>query len=85
MSEDGGKTWRRTLFENSRSGIISLEMDPKNPNNMLAASWERMRWPYRWASGGPNSFIYRSTDGGKSWTKSMKGIPDGDTGRMGFS
>ncbi len=85
MSEDGGATWKRTLYENPRSGIIAMEMDPKNPNNMLAASWERMRWAYKWASGGPNSFIYRSTDGGKTWAKSMKGIPDGDTGRMGFS
>ncbi len=85
MTEDGGATWKRTLFENARSGIISLEMDPKNPNNMLAASWERMRWPYKWASGGPNSFLYRSTDGGKTWSKSMKGIPGSDTGRMGFS
>lgn len=84
MSEDGGQTWKRTLYEGPRSGIISMEMDPKNPNNMLAASWERMRWAYKWASGGPSSFIYRSTDGGKTWSKSMKGIPDGDTGRMGF-
>jgi photosystem II stability/assembly factor-like uncharacterized protein len=84
MSEDGGATWKRTLYEGPRSGIISMEMDPKNPNNMLAASWERMRWAYKWASGGPNSFLYRSTDGGKTWSKSMKGIPEGDTGRMGF-
>jgi photosystem II stability/assembly factor-like uncharacterized protein len=85
MSEDGGTTWTRTLYEGPRSGVIALEMDPKNPNNMLAATWERMRWAYKWAGGGPGSFLYRSTDGGKTWTKSMKGIPEGDTGRIGLS
>ncbi len=84
-SDDGGKTWRRILNENSRSGFIALEMDPKNPNNMLAASWERMRWPYKWASGGPSSTLYRTTDGGNTWRKSMDGMPAGDTGRMGIS
>ncbi|MEX2244362.1 MAG: hypothetical protein WD716_11020 [Fimbriimonadaceae bacterium] len=84
-TEDGGKTWTRILFESARSGFITLEVDPKNPNNMLAASWERMRWPYRWASGGAATFIYRTTNGGRTWSKAMKGIPEGDTGRIGIS
>ena len=84
-SEDGGKTWTQVLSEGPRSGFIALEMDPKNPNNMLAASWERMRWPYKWAGGGPATHIYRTTDGGKTWKPAMKGIPEGDTGRIGIS
>lgn len=84
-SDDGGKNWRRVLNENARAGFISLEMDPKNPNNMLAASWERMRWAYKWASGGASSTLYRTTDGGNTWKKSMDGIPASDTGRIGLS
>ncbi|MCH7945825.1 MAG: hypothetical protein IIC73_07410, partial [Armatimonadetes bacterium] len=82
---DGGESWTKVLYENERSGIIALEMDPQNPDNMLAASWERMRWAYKWASGGPATALYRSTDGGETWTKSMDGIPESDTGRIGIS
>lgn len=84
-TEDAGKTWTKVLYENEKAGFISLEMDPKNPDVLLAASWERMRWPWKWASGGPSSSIYRTTDGGKNWKKSMKGIPESDTGRIGLS
>lgn len=84
-TEDGGKTWKRMLFENERAGIVSLKMSPADPDTLLAASYERMRWPYKWASGGPSTALYRTTDGGKSWKKAMKGIPEGDTGRIGLS
>ena len=82
---DGGDTWVKVLYEDARSGFIALEMDPSDPDKMLAASWERMRWAYKWASGGPATTLYRTTDGGETWSKSMDGIPESDTGRIGLS
>ncbi|MCW5944091.1 MAG: hypothetical protein KIS66_17820 [Fimbriimonadaceae bacterium] len=81
---DGGKTWERTLYVDDRTGVIDLVMDPKNPRNMLCAMYERMRKPWQFASGGPGSGLYRSTDGGKSWKKVEKGIPAGPLGRIGL-
>ena len=84
-STDGGKTWNKILFVNDKTGIIEMIMDPRDPNVIYAAAWERFRWPYRWASGGPSSALYKTTDGGKNWTKLTEGIPKGDIGRIGLS
>ena len=72
---DGGKTWKRVLYTNSLSGIADLVMDPKNPNNLLASTWEHYRKPYTFKNGGPGTGIYRSTDGGITWKKITKGLP----------
>ncbi|MCG9896239.1 MAG: hypothetical protein MH204_12265, partial [Fimbriimonadaceae bacterium] len=87
LTEDGGKTWTRTLkTDNDLTGVIDIQQDPKNPNNLLAATYERRRWAFRWQSGGPGSAIYRSTDGGRTWKKSMSGLPtSGDFGRIGLN
>ncbi|MBS1708266.1 MAG: hypothetical protein JSS65_06035 [Armatimonadetes bacterium] len=82
---DGGKNWTRTLAVDKRTGVIELQMDPKNPNNLMCAMFERFRWPYRFASGGPGSAMYRSTDAGKTWHKVTKGLPTGTLGRIGIS
>ena len=82
---DGGETWKKVLYENERSGFIAMEMHPEDPDTIIAASWERMRWPYRWASGGPSSTIYKTTDGGDNWKPIMEGLPESDTGRVGLS
>ncbi|HRJ26499.1 MAG TPA: hypothetical protein PLO61_03180 [Fimbriimonadaceae bacterium] len=82
---DGGKSWKQVLFVDEKSGIADIAMDPKNPNTILAASWERMRKPYSWASGGPGSGLYKTTDGGKSWRKITKGLPETTLGRIGLS
>ncbi|MCH7903077.1 MAG: hypothetical protein IH944_00760 [Armatimonadetes bacterium] len=84
-TEDGGQTWEKILYEGPRSGFIDLDMSPSDPDTLLAVSWERMRWAYKWASGGESSYIYKSTDGGDTWKKVMDGIPGGDTGRIGIS
>ncbi|MEZ5163110.1 MAG: hypothetical protein R2688_05045, partial [Fimbriimonadaceae bacterium] len=84
-STDGGKTWNKVLFVNDKTGIIEMLMDPRDPNTIYAASWERFRWPYRWASGGAGSALYKTTDGGKNWTKLTDGLPKGDIGRIGLS
>ncbi|MBX3111732.1 MAG: hypothetical protein KF857_06955 [Fimbriimonadaceae bacterium] len=82
---DGGKTWTKLLNVDKRTGVVDLQMDPKNPNNLVCAMYERMRWAYRFASGGPGSAVYRSTDAGKSWHKVTKGLPTTTMGRVGLS
>lgn len=82
---DGGKNWARTLAVDDRTGFADLAMSPKNPDELLAAAWERMRTPYSWTSGGPGSGLYKTRDGGKTWRKVTKGLPDGPLGRIGLS
>lgn len=84
-SADGGKTWNKTLFVNDSTGIIDLVINPKNPNQLWASSWERDR--KAWNLGERSGFyaIYRSDDGGETWTKSIAGFPQGkQVGRIGL-
>jgi photosystem II stability/assembly factor-like uncharacterized protein len=82
---DGGKTWTTVLDVDENSGIIDLAVDPKNPRNMLCATWQRLRKPYDMVSGGPGSGLWKSTDGGDHWRKITKGIPNQTLGRIGLS
>ena len=84
---DGGKTWRKVLFVDNKTGIADLVMDPSNPNKLIAAMWQFRRWPWDFKSGGPGSGIYISFDGGESWQKKSDkdGIPKGDLGRIGLA
>lgn len=85
-STDGGSTWRKTLYINDSTGIIDLAVDPKNPQNLLAAAWERTRRAWDFKGNGPGSAIYRSTDGGENWTRVTTGFPQDDkVGRIGLS
>ncbi|MGQ9673614.1 MAG: VPS10 domain-containing protein [Candidatus Aminicenantales bacterium] len=86
-STDGGKTWRKVLYVNEKTGAADLAMDPSNPNRMLAAMWEHRRWPWFFVSGGPGSGIYLTTDGGETWEKltEKNGLPSGDLGRCGLA
>jgi len=87
-TEDGGQTWRLLtggLPDDGRTGASDLKMDPRDPNVMYAAFWERIRMPHRFLSGGPNGGIFKSTDGGESWTKLTHGLPSGDTGKIGLA
>lgn len=82
---DGGKTWKNTLFINDSTGIIDLIIHPTDPNILWAAAWERTRKAWDFKGNGPHSAIYRSTDGGETWTKAMNGMPTGDVnGRIGL-
>ncbi|WP_240894722.1 WD40/YVTN/BNR-like repeat-containing protein [Fodinibius halophilus] len=84
---DGGKTWEKILYNNDRTGVADLVMDPSNPNKLFAAMWEYRRWPWFFESGGEGSGLYRSMDGGESWTEitADDGLAKGPLGRIGLA
>jgi len=84
---DGGKTWRRVLYVDPRTGAADLVIDPRNPNKLYAAMWDYRRWPWGFRSGGPGSGFYVSYDGGETWKRYTEddGIPKGDLGRIGIA
>ena len=79
---DGGKTWSKILYVNPSTGAADVIMDPKNPNTLYASMWEFRRTAWGFNSGGANSALYKSTDGGKSWNKIHNGFPAGKLGRI---
>ncbi len=80
-SVNGGKSWKRVLFLNNETGCSTLAMQPGNPQVLIAGMWQVRRYPWKLVSGGPSSGLYRSTDGGLTWTKLTRGLPDAPTGR----
>jgi len=82
---DGGKTWNRVLNIGEYTGVSDMEMDPRNPDVLYAASHQRERRVYSKIDGGPESAIYKSVDAGATWTKLSKGLPKGDVGRIGLA
>lgn len=79
---DGGKSWKKVLFVNDSTGAADLSMAEGNPKVLFAAMWEFRRYPWTMVDGGPGSGLYRSTDGGETWTKLTKGLPEGPLGRI---
>ncbi len=86
---NGGKSWNKTLFIDEHTGIIDIETVPGNFNIMYAAAWERERKAWNFDGSGKNSAIYKSVDGGESWTKltnEKSGFPNGKgVGRIGLA
>ena len=82
---DGGKTWNRTLFVSDFTGISEITIDPKNPNILYAASHQRMRQEWTYVGGGPESRLYKSTDGGTTWKEINDGLPKENMGRVGIA
>lgn len=82
---DGGKTWERTLFVSDETGISEIAIDPKNPNILYAAAHQRRRHEWTYVGGGPESALYKSTDGGKTWREISSGLPKGEMGRIGIA
>jgi photosystem II stability/assembly factor-like uncharacterized protein len=75
-SSDGGRTWTNVLKgQNLTSGPSDLSMDPTNPRILYAAFWDHQRLPWQVRSGGPGSGIWKSTDGGDTWTRLTEGLP----------
>jgi photosystem II stability/assembly factor-like uncharacterized protein len=87
LSKDGGKTWDRTLFRDEKSGGVDLAMDPGNPDVLYASLWEVYRTPHSLSSGGPGSGLFKSTNGGSTWTELTRkpGLPTGVVGKIGVS
>ena len=82
---DGGKTWASLITVTERTGVTDVVMDPRNPDILIAATWQRRRHFYTLINGGPESALYRSADAGKSWKKITTGVPSGALGRIGLA
>jgi photosystem II stability/assembly factor-like uncharacterized protein len=84
-STDGGQTWSRTLYVSEHTGISEIAIDPNNPDILYAAAHQRRRHEYTYIGGGPESGLYKSTDGGQTWREINNGLPKGDMGRIGLA
>jgi photosystem II stability/assembly factor-like uncharacterized protein len=86
-SADGGKTWQRKLFRDDKTGGVDIAIDRNRPTVMFAALWEAYRIEYQMSSGGPGSGLYKSTDGGETWTEITRnpGLPAGIVGKIGVA
>ena len=84
-STDGGKTWKKTLGDDEWTGVTDIDIDPRNPDRIYAATWERHRTVANYMGGGYNTAIYRSEDGGETWKKIMNGIEAGKKGKIGLA
>jgi len=81
---DGGKTWTNTKFIDEDTGFVDVAMDSRDPNTLYAAAYQRQRKAYGFNGGGPGSGLYKTTDGGKTWTRLEHGLPAGNVGRIGI-
>lgn len=84
-STDGGATWEKVLFVSDRAGAVDLAMDASNPRILFAAVWQTERKPWTLVSGGEGSGLWKSTDGGDTWTEVTKGLPEGIKGKIGVA
>jgi photosystem II stability/assembly factor-like uncharacterized protein len=86
-SKNGGVTWQRVLFKSEAAGAVDLSMDPHNPRVLYASVWQMRRSPWSMVSGGPDSSLWKSVDGGDTWTDITRnpGLPRGVLGRIGIA
>jgi photosystem II stability/assembly factor-like uncharacterized protein len=84
-SVDGGTTWELSLKISDKTGVTDVVMDPRNPDVMIAAAYQRRRHVWTLINGGPESALYKTTDAGKTWKKIESGMPSGDVGRIGLA
>jgi len=86
-SRDGGRNWEKVLYRNAKTGAIDLILDPTNPEVLYAALWEVYRTPWSLESGGTGGGLFKSTNGGTTWTELTKnaGMPKGLWGKVGVT
>jgi photosystem II stability/assembly factor-like uncharacterized protein len=81
---DGGQTWKKVLYVDDNTGGNDIVMDPQDPETLFATTYQRQRKAWGYNGGGPGSGIYRSHNGGATWTRLTNGLPAGDKGRIGL-
>lgn len=84
-TSDGGKTWRMILSISDNTGVTDVVFDPRNPDVLIAAAYQRRRHVWTLINGGPESAIYKSVDGGATWKKLKSGLPSEDLGRISLA
>ncbi len=84
-TSDGGKTWEKVLYVDENTGCSDVAIDRQNPDILYAGMWEFRRTPWSFSSGGKGSGLFRSADGGKTWSKVTKELPEGILGRVAIS
>jgi len=82
---DGGKTWKNVLNISENTGVTDVVIDQQNPDTMYTASYQRRRHMWTLINGGPESALYKSTDGGSTWNKLRVGLPTTELGRIGLA
>lgn len=82
---DGGATWKRTLGNDEWTGATEILIDPRDPNRLYAATWDRHRTVAAYMGGGSGSGLHVSEDGGETWTKLKQGLPKGTMGKIGLA
>lgn len=84
-SVDGGATWKKTLGDEKWTGVTDIAIDPRDPNRLYAATWQRHRTIAAHMGGGPESGLHRSLDGGDTWERLTSGLPRGNMGKIGLA
>lgn len=82
---DGGENWSQVLSISENTGISEIAIDPRNPDVLYAAAHQRRRHVFTYIDGGPETALYKSIDGGKTWNKLTNGLPSGEVGRIGIA
>jgi photosystem II stability/assembly factor-like uncharacterized protein len=83
-SVDGGKTWKKTLGDDQWVGVTDIAIDPREPDRLYAATWQRHRNVAAYMGGGPGTGLHRSEDGGETWVELKKGLPGSNKGKIGL-